>query len=106
MHVTRGALALMKNEAQLAGVLGHELIHITNKHTIRAIQKGKLVQMGVNETDVSSNPELFQHLVEEGSRLVLTGFGRADELEADSEGPALASKAGYSPSVCRSSWSP
>ena len=50
IHITRGALSLMKNEAELAGVLGHEIIHVTEKHTIRAIQKGKAVQMGADET--------------------------------------------------------
>ena len=38
VHITRGALALIQDEAELAGVLGHEIIHITEQHTIRAIQ--------------------------------------------------------------------
>ena len=50
IHITKGALANLKNESELAGVLGHEIIHVTDKHTIRAIQKGKLVQMGADET--------------------------------------------------------
>jgi len=50
IHITRGALALIKNESELAGVLGHEIIHVTEKHTIRAIQKSKSVQMGASET--------------------------------------------------------
>src|SRR5262245_37552316 len=37
VHITRGALALVENEAELAGVLAHEVIHITEKHTIRAL---------------------------------------------------------------------
>ena len=50
VHITKGALANLKNESELAGVLGHEIIHVTDRHTIRAIQKGKLVQMGADET--------------------------------------------------------
>jgi hypothetical protein len=98
VHITRGSLALMKSEAELAGVLSHELAHVTLKHTIRAIQKNKLVQMGVNNTSVKSNPELFKRLVDEGERVVMSGFGRSEELEADGEGIATAEKAGYSPS--------
>ena len=49
VHITRGALGLMKNEAELAGVLGHEITHITVKHTIRAIQKSKVVSLGASE---------------------------------------------------------
>src|SRR6478609_5658236 len=35
VHITKGALALVKNEAELAGVLGHEIVHVTEKHTVR-----------------------------------------------------------------------
>ena len=41
VHITRGLLGLMKYEAELAGVLGHEITHVTAKHTVRAIQKSK-----------------------------------------------------------------
>ena len=41
IHVTRGALGLAKTEAELAGVLGHEITHVTEKHTIGSIQKSK-----------------------------------------------------------------
>ena len=46
VHITRGLLGLMKNEAELAGVLGHEITHVTAKHTVRAIQKSKAVSVG------------------------------------------------------------
>ena len=63
VHITRGALALIQNEAELAGVLGHELIHITEKHTIGAIQKSKSIQMGADET-LSGNAALLNQLTE------------------------------------------
>ena len=50
IHITRGALGLIGNEAELAGVLAHEITHVTEKHTIKAIQKSKMMQMGANET--------------------------------------------------------
>ena len=58
VHITRGALALMQDEAELAGVLGHELIHVTERHTISAIQKNKSIQMGADET-LSGNAALL-----------------------------------------------
>lgn len=96
VHVTRGALALMRSESELAGVLAHEVVHVTEKHTIRAIQKGKLVQMGVDET-VGGSSVLLTQLVERSTELVLTGFGRGDELDSDAKGLALANAAGYAP---------
>ena len=54
VHVTRGLLGLMKTEAQLAGVLGHEITHVTAKHTIRAIQQQKLISMGADQAGNSS----------------------------------------------------
>lgn len=97
VHITRGALALIKNEAELAGVLGHEIIHVTEKHTIRSIQKSKAVQMGAQET-MSGNSALMQRAVTATyDNIVERGFGRAEENESDQMGIALANKTGYAP---------
>lgn len=97
VHVTKGLLALIKNEAELAGVLGHEIIHITEKHTIRAIQKSQAVQMGAAET-LSGSSGLMQRAVSATyDNIVDRGFGRADENEADEKGVAIANKTGYAP---------
>jgi hypothetical protein len=96
IHITRGALSLMKNEAELADVLGHEIIHVTEKHTIRAIQKGKAVQMGANET-MANSPALLGKLVDKATDAVMAGFGRNEELEADEKGLVVAASAGYDP---------
>ena len=96
VHITRGALSLMKNEAELAGVLGHEIIHITEKHTMKAIQKGKMIQMGTSET-LSNSPALFSKFVDKATEGVMAGFGRGEELESDDKGLVLANKVGYDP---------
>ena len=97
VHITRGALALLKNEAELAGVLGHEIIHITEKHTVRSIQKSQAVQMGASET-LAGNSALMQRVVTATyDNIVERGFGRAEENESDEQGIALANKTGYAP---------
>ena len=96
IHITKGALANLKDESELAGVLGHEIIHVTEKHTIRAIQKGKLVQMGANDT-VAGNNLLMSQLVDTAYQVIENGFGRGEELEADEKGIVLANTVGYAP---------
>ena len=97
VHITRGALALIKSEAELAGVLGHEIIHITEKHTVRAIQKNQAVQMGAAET-LSGSAALMDRVVTAVyDNIVERGFGRAEENESDEDGITLANKTGYAP---------
>ena len=97
VHITRGALALIKDESELAGVLGHEAIHVSERHTIKAIQKNKSIQMGANES-LSGNAALLNR-VAEGVYLdiVEKGFGRTEENESDEKGVIAANKIGYAP---------
>lgn len=94
VHITKGALANLKTESELAGVLGHEIIHVSEKHTIRAIQKGKLVQMGADE---KMSGAIMNKLADEAYKVVDSGFGRGDELESDEKGIVLANSVGYAP---------
>ena len=100
VHITRGALSLIKSEAELAGVLGHEIIHVTEKHTIKAIQKGKMAQIGADETLGSSS--VFNKLVDKATGVVMAGFGRDEELEADRKGVVIANIVGYEPNGLKS----
>jgi predicted Zn-dependent protease len=102
IHVTRGALGLMKNEAELAGVLAHELIHVTEQHTIDAIKKGKLTEFGIDEGAARAPGGGLSQLAisafaDKATELVLAGFGRGEEIESDTKGIALANKVGYAP---------
>jgi len=97
VHITKGALARIKSQSELAGVLGHEIIHVTEKHTIHAIQKNKAVQMGASET-LSSNSALMQKAVGATyDNIVERGFGRAEENDSDEKGIVVANKIGYAP---------
>jgi predicted Zn-dependent protease len=97
VHITRGALALVQSEAELAGVLGHEIIHVTEKHTIKSIQKSKAVQMGATETLSTSSALLEKAVTASYDNIVEKGFGREEENESDEKGIALANRIGYAP---------
>jgi predicted Zn-dependent protease len=103
VHVTRGALGLIKNEAELAGVLGHEITHVTAKHTVRSIQKNKAVSLGAEELGSGSaglTQSVLAKLAEAAYKNVINNaFDRDDEVESDRIGITLASKAGYAPSA-------
>jgi predicted Zn-dependent protease len=95
VHITRGALALIKSEAELAGVLGHEIAHVTRKHTVNAIRKSKGVQIGTGET-LSNRGMFLDALANRAYDMVLeNSFDRGDELDADREGILLVQKASY-----------
>jgi beta-barrel assembly-enhancing protease len=96
IHITRGALGLLTSESELAGVLAHEISHVTGKHTIKALQKSKGIQLAANET--LGDKAVFDKFVERGTELVMAGFSREEELEADGEGLKLANAVGYEPS--------
>ena len=78
-------------------MLGHELIHVTERHTISAIQKNKSIQMGADEK-LSGNAALLNQVVENVYLdIIEKGFGRAEENESDEKGVVAANKVGYAP---------
>ena len=97
VHITKGALGLIKNEAELAGVLGHEIAHITKKHTVNSIRNSKMTKMGTEEVGSRTNflTTVVANLAYDN--IVEKGFDRGDEDDADQEGVRLANKAGYNP---------
>jgi predicted Zn-dependent protease len=96
VHVTKGALALMESEAELAGVLGHELIHVTEKHTIAELKKSAATGLAMDASGKGGS-KITEAVVGNMKEALLKGFGRKEEMESDTKGLALASKAGYAP---------
>jgi predicted Zn-dependent protease len=94
IHITRGALALMQNEAELADALAHEISHVTAKHTLNAIRKNKLVGAGAQLTGNARLQEATNRAYE---AVLENAFDRKEETEADALGVTLANKAGYAP---------
>lgn len=95
VHITRGALGLIQNEAELAGVLGHELAHVVRKHTVNAIQKNKAIGAGINQA-AGGRSELLNRMAKQAYEQILeNNFDRGDELDADKVGIQLAQKVGY-----------
>jgi predicted Zn-dependent protease len=95
VHITRGALGLVKNEAELAGVLAHEIGHVAHKHTVNAIKKNKAVQMGTNAATKDRGAALNQ-LTNKAYEMVLeNAFDRGDEIDADKASVQYTQKAGY-----------
>jgi len=97
IHITRGALAMMKSEAELAGVIAHEITHVTEQHTIKAIQKSKGIQLADGQTSLTGNSAVFDAVVGKATEAVLQGFGRKEELESDEKGVHVAADCGYEP---------
>jgi len=98
IHITRGALALMSSEAELAGVLAHEAIHVTERHTINAIRTTKLKNMGLELAPGGGlTREAITRIAGEAYNMIYAGYSRGEELESDRLGVVLADKAGYDP---------
>jgi predicted Zn-dependent protease len=99
VHITKGCLALIANESELAGVLGHELTHVVEDHTIKALSKAGFVDTAASAS--GKGGEITAGLVNQVTSIALQGFGRGEELESDHDGLGLAAKAGYQPDGLR-----
>ena len=96
VHITRGALGLINNESELAGVLGHEIGHVVRKHTINAIRKSAAVKLG---TDAAGSRNALIGAVANAaySNILENAYDRGDELDADKYAVGLTPKLGYVP---------
>lgn len=96
VHITRGALALMKDESELAGVLAHEIVHVAEEHTIDSLKKNTLKSAAAEQ--VAGGNALIEFLANAAYNNILdNAYSRGDEGAADTLGITLISKAGYAP---------
>lgn len=96
IYVTRGMLSLMNNEAELATVLGHEIGHVTARHSVSMISRQQLAQIGLGLGSVLS-PEIAQlgELAGAGLSMLFMSYGRDAERQADDLGFGYALAQGY-----------
>jgi predicted Zn-dependent protease len=87
IYVTRGLLASMNSEAELATVLGHEIGHVTARHSVQQISKAQLATLGLGIGSIVS-PEVaqFAGLASQGMQVLFLKYGRDAENQADELG--------------------
>lgn len=96
IFVTRGLLTHLNSEAQLAEVIGHEIGHVTAKHSVAQMSQAQLAQIGlVGATVFSPTIAKYGDLLGTGASLLFLKFGRDDELQADALGFRYSLAQGY-----------
>lgn len=93
IFITRGALDIIGSEAELAGVLAHEIGHVNERHVIEQIRKADVMREAKDQSGLTG--EKLDKVVGHGSNVLFTGLSRGDEAAADSLGVEYAVSAGY-----------
>jgi beta-barrel assembly-enhancing protease len=95
--LTKGLYRKLENEAQLAGLLAHEIGHVVRKHHLKVIQKQQLLSMGAGllGEKVSKGNQTLDKVIGNGAEIMARGLDKNAEYEADRDGVTLATRAGY-----------
>lgn len=104
VYITRGTLALANNEAEAAGVLGHEIGHVIAQHSEKRYDKSVFTNLGVAGASIlgsiflgSGAGDLIGQAGQVGGGAYLASFSRENELEADTLGVKMLARVGYAP---------
>ena len=100
IHITRGLLGMLKDEAELAGVLGHEITHVTERHTVDDLRtsSGIATTSEVAGKGGGLSREIIAQLAGKAFQDIFDGkFSQAKESDSDHVGIQLSNKVGYSP---------
>ena len=96
VYLTRGILAYINDEAELAGVLAHEIGHIAARHSAQQQSKAQFAQLGLGlGSAVSKTFRKYAGIAQAGVGLLFLSFSRANEREADTLGVEYSAKDGY-----------
>ena len=109
IYITRGMLAFINNEAELAVILGHEVGHVTMHHGIKKMQKANaallVTILGMVTAASSEDAGAWAMTTTALSQNIITGYGRDAEMQSDQLAIAYASQVGYDPKVIASFFS-
>ena len=101
VYVTRGLLALTNSEAELAGVLAHEVGHVAARHAAERYSRAVVASLGAAILGAVTNDQIGQ-VASLGSELYLRGFSRGQEFQADTLGVRYLRGTGYTPAAMAS----
>jgi predicted Zn-dependent protease len=105
VYVTRGILLLVQTEDELAGIMAHEIIHVTERHSIKQIKKGRvgrILQIPgsiVNAVTGTRLGNIVNTPIALSSQAFISKYSRGAENDSDSYGAKLAESAGYNPNA-------
>lgn len=96
IFVTRGLYRLLNDEAELAGVLAHEVGHVIRKHHLKILQQSQLLDMGGKLlAKQTGDNDKIRNLIGNGAEIVSRSLDKSAEFEADRIAVVLAARAGY-----------
>lgn len=93
--VTRGLMALCDSEAELAGVIGHEIGHVTARHSAERQGQNVLASLGLAVLGIATGSNELAQLASYGAQAFLMNYSREQELEADTLGARYLDRANY-----------
>lgn len=97
--ITKGLYRQLHSEAELAGVLGHEIAHVNKKHQLKLLQKQQLLSLGAGLLGgkLGKDNQTVQKIIGSGAEISARSLDKDAEYEADRIGVILAARAGYDP---------
>lgn len=97
VYVTRGLMAVANDEAEFAGVIGHEIGHVTGRHSAARYSQGVLASLGSGLLGAAIGNSAISEVLNTGSNLYISSYSRDQESEADTLGIRYLDRAGYDP---------
>lgn len=97
IYVFRGLIDFMPSDDELAGVLGHEIGHIVEKHSVYQVEKQMTLSLLTLIAGAATGSGDIMMMASTVSQALMAGYSRSDEREADEQGFFLTNKVGYNP---------